>query len=165
MIESDKSKWEFRTEEIANLLNPAFCCLLVQDVVVAYSKENENSIPFSLIYFILPIVLHKETRESLPVKKTTSMHSWISNKQHLKIGFSERIINLKTITNEAIFFGCQNNVLTFDDNGIASKKQIKKSSWKKETETYQCRKKATFLGKWFALNDETSIYLSWGVIP
>ncbi len=68
--------WENRSVISANLLNPAFCGEVIRRTIWGYNSNSENEkIPFSLLSLILPIVLHKDTREKMPLRSSTYFHS------------------------------------------------------------------------------------------
>lgn len=65
--------WSKRTPEIANLLNPSFCAILLYSATFEYQKKaKNNSMPFPLLYLVLPIILHKSTRNR--VNSRTNAH-------------------------------------------------------------------------------------------
>jgi hypothetical protein len=55
------SAWNDRPTEIANLLNPAFCALLLAQAVRGYQEETKVGLPYALAFLVLPLVLHKPT--------------------------------------------------------------------------------------------------------
>ena len=74
--------WVLRPPEEANLLNPAFCCVTLAAAVLGYASVDKTGIPYPLTFLVLPTVLHKATRESLPSNRTrTSLAAWIQE-QH-----------------------------------------------------------------------------------
>ena len=65
--------WISRVVEEANLFNPAFCATLMAKTVDEYQKKAQHHFPFSLAFLVLPVVLHRATRESLPGSTITSL--------------------------------------------------------------------------------------------
>jgi hypothetical protein len=59
--------WNQRPIEIRNLFNPAFCGLVMHRAMCGYEEEESSpqGVPFSLTFLVLPLCLHKETREVL----------------------------------------------------------------------------------------------------
>jgi len=51
--------WIERTNEVAYLLNPAFCGRILYASVKEYENKANQPMPFALIYLILPLVLHR----------------------------------------------------------------------------------------------------------
>lgn len=160
--------WERRPPEIANLLNPAFCSLLVRDSVVGFEQENRRGMPYPLVFIVLPLVLHKQSRECLPVRIDTRLHGWLEANQAVGVGFVERARQLVPYTKEGIVFGMQAGTIRIAESGMLVRgvKSPTKSLWNQGTEPEICRKKAYFVGRWLAKAGEMStIYMLWGVCP
>ena len=96
--------WDELPTEISHLLNPAFCALILHSGVDAYVGESEQPMPFPLAYLILPIVLHEDTRQLLPIAKTTTMHAWLQRYPQVRVGFVERATRLVEFSNEGLRF-------------------------------------------------------------
>lgn len=94
--------WSKRTPEIANLLNPSFCAILLYSAIFEYQKKAKNNMPFSLLYLVMPIVLHKNTRNR--VNSRENMVVWLQRNPDVLIGFADRAKSLIGFTNEAIEF-------------------------------------------------------------
>jgi hypothetical protein len=67
--------WNTRIPEIAYLLNPAFCAAIIYIAIFEYQKKSTGAFPFTLSYLLLPIILHKNTRER--VSSRTNMATWL----------------------------------------------------------------------------------------
>ncbi len=158
--------WSERSPEIAYLLNPAFCARILYGVIDGYEKEKKEKFPFLLSYLVLPIVLHKKTRQR--IKTITKMQVWLQRNQELLIDFSKRAKSLVSITNEAIEFLLQYQVIIIDGANISIKNKLKQAKLKdiEDEEMLGCFETALALGKWFARNGTVeNIYQSWGVRP
>src|ERR1039457_6981771 len=55
--------WNDRPPEIAHLFNPAFCALLIREGVLGFVEVSPGGMPYPLVFLLLPIVLHKATRD------------------------------------------------------------------------------------------------------
>lgn len=159
--------WEKRSIEIASLFNPAFCSLILRQSIKGYLSEQSNGMPFSLSFLVLPIVLHRNTRERLPRNISTKMHVWVNNQGEAKVQFPERCKRLVQFTSEGMIYGMRENLFSVNDWGflVSSDKKIK-LPWSPDTESSECARKAEFVGRWFAQAGETStIFHMWGVCP
>jgi hypothetical protein len=58
-------RWDLRPVEIRNLFNPAFCGLVLMRALCGYEEEDERGMHFSLALLVLPLCLHKRSREIL----------------------------------------------------------------------------------------------------
>lgn len=164
-------EWEDRSSEEANLFNPAFCASLLAKTVDEYFKKTTTGMPFALGALVLPIVLHRATREALPQTILTSLHPWIQgNKEHL-VDFSLRVQRLNPITREAVMFGMSHKTLMLDDLGSIRVGENYKSVTDKRAplftiEAKECVERAGFVGRWFAAAGTTAtIFAAWGVVP
>ncbi|MGF7077722.1 three component ABC system middle component [Mucilaginibacter sp. UYCu711] len=146
--------WEDRSIITANLLNPAFCGEVIRRTVISFN-ENEKGLamPFVLAFLILPIVLHKRTRQKMPVKSTTYFHSWVEENEAVFIGFADRAKQMMPFTREAISFLMIQQAMTVDEEGFVYAGRYKKATPKGENteEINEIYKKAELLGKWLRL--------------
>ena len=148
--------WQKRSPEVANLLNPAFLSVVIQQCIKAYSVESKGNAPYVLPFLVSPIVLHKRTRDALPGQISTPFTTWITQLEgsHTKIGYSERASSVVPYVKEALAFAFANNIIiTEDDGSLRVNKQIRVPTRLNDTlteEVFICYKKASFSGRWFA---------------
>lgn len=161
--------WEQRPVEIANLLNPAFCSLLLMDAIGGYRSRNEGGMPYPVAFLILPLVLHEQTREALPNTIRTDLHVWLQNRPEIRYEAGRRIGQLIPYTKEALIFGMRHGLIDIDPQGTLLVQRSTSSRARPELQPVQIsaiRNRAGFLGKWFAkLGDPLIIYTMWGVRP
>jgi hypothetical protein len=161
-------EWEKRPIEIANLFNPAFGAIILRESIKAYQHESFVGMPYPLVFLILPLVLHKPSRQALPKTTATKLHGWILTTPQVGINLAERIRHLVPYTRETILFGMQMGIFNLDESGnfVLLKKRFAKPSWHKGTEPDLCRAKAEFLGRWlFKAGDISTIFIMLGVQP
>src|SRR4030042_6732456 len=98
--------WQKRSSEEANLLNPAFLALILHQCVKGYCDAGQSKAPYVLPFLIIPLVLHKGTREALPVKVSTTLSTWITRLQGVqaKTGYAERARSIVPYVKEALIF-------------------------------------------------------------
>lgn len=161
-------KWEDRSVVTANLLNPAFCGEVIRRAGLSYNAAGEQSLfPFSLAFLVLPIVLHKRTREALPKSTATYFHSWVELNEHLFIDFAERTRELLPYSREALLFLSHHKAIYIEGNGIAVT-HYKKTTSRDEhgQEVNEIFKRAEFLGRWFKqTGNEQTIYMFLKIQP
>ena len=155
--------WEDRSQIVANLLNPAFCGEIIRRTIAAYNNnEEEIRFPFSLLHLVLPIILHKKTRENMPQRSSTYFHSWVDENEYLFIDFACRVKELMPYTNESLKFLLLHNVANIDDHGKIEIVQYtrRNPTGDHSDEVKMIYKKAELLGKWFRLTgNEQTIYM------
>jgi hypothetical protein len=159
--------WNERTIEVACLLNPAFCGRLLYSTIKAYGAETKRPFPFALIYLVLPLLLHKQTREAISSK--TQMIVWIQRNERLLIGFAERAKQLVPITNEAIEFLLNSNYIRitpaaeFELNPLMG--SLSKTKYA-DDEIKACLTKSEHIARWFARAGKVeTIFFVLGVRP
>lgn len=163
-------QWTQRSVEEANLLNPAFCCAVLTSSDVGYMGIDKAGISYPLVFLVLPVVLHKPTRDLLPRSKRTSLAAWIQQNPEVRILFAERVIALKPYTREAILFGMLHDWLTLGEGcrlqTNLDDKNINLISKKLKDEAKECVKKARFVGQWFAsAGSAQTVMALWGIVP
>lgn len=159
--------WNMRAHEVAFLLNPAFCGRILYSTIRIYSEKTSRAFPFPLIYLVLPLVLHKETRNLINSK--TQLQLWIQNYPHLLIDFPQRAKNLVTITNEAVEFLLQTGNVMLTENGELEISPVSRALSKTkfvDDEISECLKKSEHIARWFATAGKVeTIYIEFGVRP
>ena len=163
--------WEKRAVEEANLFNPAFCAALLAKTTDDYRKKSGQLLPFALSFLVLPIVLHRQTRLSLPGTTLTSLLPWIQDNRDGLVDFPKRVSRLRGITREALLFGAQHQTLVLTGDGCLKLGSKHRSATERRTslftdEARQCVDRAGFLGRWFSsAGTIATIYAAWEVAP
>ena len=161
-------EWEKRSVEVKYLLNPAFCGRLLYAALVEYESKCKPPMPFPMLYLILPLVLHKKTREK--INSVTKLLNWTQANQDLLIGFSARASGLVEITNEAIeFLICAGKVQVTDAGEIIKTpgrgKKLSEADYLDE-EIKDCLNKSKHVARWFVdAGTPENVYVCLGVRP
>ncbi len=164
--------WSERPPEEQRLLNPSFCTLLLWHSARAHADIGNNrvGIEFEKCFLVLPIILHREIRESLPRMVTTSLPIWLGNNPLAPSTIADRARLLVPFTKDALRFGGIHGILQFEQSIVKAnpdwKKKIIRTLRDSSDEVRNCATRAEFLGKWFsrAGNAETVLSLL-GVKP
>ncbi|NCB42203.1 MAG: hypothetical protein EOM59_06245 [Clostridia bacterium] len=158
--------WKNRVPEVAYLLNPAFCSAVLYHTILEYQKRTNRGFPFTLVYLILPIVLHRSTRELVTSK--TNMVVWIQRYPEVLVTFPNRAKSLVPYANETIEYLLQTKVVEIVNGEINIAKTLSKTKIESITdkEIRECFNRAGHVGRWFAqMGAEENIYAAWGVKP
>lgn len=164
-------RWEDRAPEVANLLNPAFCGQIIHRCVLSYKRESDGSaMPYALAFLVLPLVLHRETRQAM---SGTRYHFqvWLNGNQHIKVGLAERARSIVSYSREALVFLQQTAAIQVrvPDAGLVTAARLRRRPrprFSASVETKDCLRKAETLGKWFArANSPATVYASLGLMP
>lgn len=160
-------KWTERPTEVAYLLNPAFCGRMLYGAIRAYSEEAQRDFPFPLVYLVLPLLLHKATRQS--ISSRTQFLIWQQQNEHRLVHFAERTRQLVKITNEAIEFLLQTGYILVNESGelaaVPTKRALNKTKFA-DDEVKECVNKSEHIARWFARAGKVeTIYIGLGVRP
>ena len=167
------NSWQDRAHEERNLLNPAFCSTLIWFAAKGASGNAtppRSSLSFTEAFLILPLILHQNTRESLPIRVSSSLPVWINANPLIIASLPKRAQALVPYTREAITFGGSAKIYTIEQNELivspACSSRIRTTIRETSVEVQQCMKKAEFLGKWFAhTGSPETIFTLLGVQP
>lgn len=162
------SNWTSKPQEIKNLFNPAFCGWILFEVVKSFHSEKGEGMPTPLFFLILPLVLHKKTRESLPARKNSNLRLWTSENASIMIDFGTRAQRMKKISYLALSQMIVAKKLKIENSKIVPSGSLRGVNSLKSlsTEISEIQKKTLFMGKWLAHSGHVaSIYTSFGVRP
>lgn len=158
-----------RPPEVAALMNPAFCALLLCDAVSGFTAESGGAMPFACVPLVLPLSLHTATRDLLPTTTRTKMHVWLQAHPEVRVSFGERTRQLYPYAREALLFASQRGLLAFTDHGaiLRTRKRFARGvSLTGSTDLSTSRKAAAFVGKWLVQAGEVgTVYAMWGIRP
>ena len=159
--------WTERPTEIAYLLNPAFCGRLLYGTIRAYNDESQRCFPFPLVYLVLPLLLHKATRQS--ISSRTQFLIWQQQNEYRLVHFAERAKHLVQITNEAVELLLQAGYVTVNESGELAATPTKRALHKTkfaDDEVKECVNKSEHIAKWFARAGRVeTIFIALGVRP
>jgi hypothetical protein len=162
--------WDERSVEERHLLNPGFCAMLLWHAAQGYAASQSKWMAIELSFLVLPFVLHKETRESLPSNIKTSLPTWLTEYPIIRARLGERSVTLRNFTREALILGGSHELLSLTHAGIHANTKMRKrvNTALKETsdEVRECAKGAEFLGRWLEnAGDSGTVMLLLGVRP
>ncbi|WP_427901723.1 three component ABC system middle component [Marinobacter bryozoorum] len=147
-----------RTIEQRNLLNPAFCAVVVWHIARGYCTESKTTndpqaLPLELVFVGASFVLRGQTRSQLPLTTRTSLATWIADHPMDRSAIAKGVLILRQYIREAILLGAQYGLISFTGSGVvaanASKKAI--SNYLRTTssdEVRECARRAEFVGRW-----------------
>jgi hypothetical protein len=168
------SLWQDRHVELANLMNPAFCGFLLLEAVRSYEKEANKGMPFSFAFLVLPLVLHKPTREAFPRRTTTTLLAWVQDQAQVRLDLPRHITSTATFSRESLRFLILRRLLDVEEDGtlrvgpgqLINTRGLQNRVISETEEVADCVGRARFLGRWLALSpDESTVYNFLGIRP
>ena len=135
--------------------------------MVTFEEEDDRGIPFSLIPLILPICLHKQSREILAPSTRSYFLKVVASHPQLLIGFGARAQDMLPFTFEALGLLHQLGTIQVRPDGrLKGNLQGVRKSITGSNETQAIQKVAKYMGKEFArIRDRATIYATMGIRP
>lgn len=156
--------WADRSHEERALLNPGFCASLLWHAASGYSSNGDGALSFEESFLVLPFVLHRETRETLPRSSRTSLTVWLDENPLARGRVVSRARLLVPFTKEALTFGGVHGLIRLDGGrllaGTTWKRAVNRTLTESSDEVKGCAKRATFIGKWFAQTGSAATVLA-----
>nr|VFK43712.1 MAG: hypothetical protein BECKTC1821D_GA0114238_10182 [Candidatus Kentron sp. TC] len=159
--------WNNRPREIRNLFNPAFCGLILARGIEGFTEKADRPMPFSLTLLILPLCLHKRTREQFKEARRAYFTKILQEHPEIRVGLAERARGLFPYMMEAFAYLMAQGVIVVDDSGsISVEKKTVRKTITGSLDTKDCQTIAKALGEKLAvLNDRVTIYTTLGIRP
>lgn len=164
------TSWSERPSEEKSLLNPAFCTNLLWQAAREYARIGSGALSFEESFLILPIVLHRETREALPHSTRTSLTVWLDQNPLARGRVESRARQLVPFTKEALTFGGIHGLLRLEVGKLHAnntfRSVVDQVLVQSSDEVRDCAKRAGFLGRWFAqTGSAATVFALIGVRP
>lgn len=159
--------WHLRPREIRNLFNPAFCGLIIVRGVEGFSDATNNPMPFSLTLLVLPLCLHKPTRDHIKDANRKYFIKILQEHPEIRINLASRIRGFFPYTMEAFSYLMNCGVIRVDKTGgIAINEKVVRKQIVGTQDTKDCQTVAHSLGRKLGLiNDRATIYTTLGIRP
>lgn len=159
--------WDQRPFEIRNLFNPAFCGLVIFRALHGYEEEDPNGMPFSLSLLVLPLCLHKDSREVLADSPRSYLLRTVEKNPQVMVGFADRVTSMLPYAFEGFGLlmerGC---IVIMPDGRIRTIPDKVRRSVTGTDETVSCQRVAKIVGKEFArIADRVTVYTTFGIRP
>lgn len=160
-------RWDERPFEIRNLFNPAFCGLVLFRAMKGYEEEDSRGMPFSLSLLVLPLCLHKDSREVFAASSRSYLLKVAEKNPQVQIGFADRAASMLPFALEGFGLLMERGCMTIANDGRLKTVPDKvRNSVTGTDETKSCERVARFIGKEFArIADRVTVYTTFGIRP
>lgn len=132
-----------------------------------FEGEDPRGMPFSLSLLILPLCLHKDSREVIATRSRSYLLKITEKNPQVQVGFANRASTMLPYAYEGFGLlmerGC---ILVADDGRLLTVHDKVRKSVTGTDETKSCQRVARFVGKEFArIADRVTIYTAFGIRP
>ena len=160
-------RWDRRPIEIRNLFNPAFCGLVLFRALQGFEEEDTRGMPFSLSLLVLPLCLHKDSREVIAGSSRSYLLKTAEKNQQIMVGFPDRAAQMLPYALEGFGLlmerGC---LIVAEDGRIQPVPNKVRKTIKGTDETVSCQRVARIVGREFArIADRVTVYTTFGIRP
>lgn len=160
-------RWDRRPFEIRNLFNPAFCGLVLFRALHGYEEEDPRGMPFSLSLLVLPLCLHKDSRELIASNPRSYLLKTTERNQQVMVGLANRAKQMLPYAFEGFGLlmerGC---IAVAEDGRIKTVSDKVRKAVIGTNETVSCQKVARIVGREFArIADRATVYTTFGIRP
>lgn len=159
--------WYKRPIEVRNLFNPAFCALVLCRAFNGFQETNVVGMQFSLALLILPLCLHKDTREIINANNRSYLLKVIERNPQLLVDFDVRVTDMLPFTLEGLGVALQYGCIKVGPTGtLQLVHETVRKTISGTAETKSIQRAARVVGKGFAeTTDRITIYTSLGIRP
>lgn len=158
--------WDNRSWVTAGMLNPAVVGAAIVATAHMYEEQSQEPMPWELIYLSVPMVLHKDTRESLPTRIDSHAAKWISDTAAIQSSFPQRVSSMAAYTREGLRYALRSGALILVEDGRLHGVPSWKLNKSRDQDLALIVGKAAFLGRWFAhTGTPATLYALFGVSP
>lgn len=160
-------RWNQRPFEIRNLFNPAFCGLILFRALHGYEEEGANAMPFSLSLLVLPLCLHKDSREVIASSPRSYLLKTTEKNQQIMVGFADRVTQMLPYAFEGFGLLMERGCIAIAGDGrIQTVSGKVRKTVSGTAETVSCQKVARIVGREFArIADRATVYTTFGIRP
>lgn len=164
---TDLLPWNRRPAEVANLLNPAYFAVLINNACDGYKSKAQEDLPYPLPFIALPLLLYPDTAETLPKTSSSRLHIWLQQNPEVLFDFAERANRLAPYIREGISFGISHKVIQLAASGrIVAQRLSALKGWEDAPAPRIVSKQAHLVGKMFGqCKDVKTLFSMFGVTP
>ena len=120
-------------------------------------------------FLVLPLTLHKPTRDALPGRANVAFAGWVAENNPLLAELPDRVNRLRSVTREALLFAVDHQLLAIHDGSLVPGANPLRPNARPPVSTddvNEARGTAGLLGRWFAnQGGQAEILQGMGVTP
>jgi hypothetical protein len=158
--------WVTRSSATAAMLNPAVVAVAIAAAADRYEDFSGEPMPWELIYLVVPMALHRDTREALPARVSSHPANWVTEHAVLQAGLPARASGLAPYVREGFRFGLRTGAIAIVQSGRLSGTLERKLEREAAGDLPLIVTASAFLGRWFAhIGTPATVFALFGVAP
>lgn len=135
--------------------------------LAGFEEEDDRGMPFSLSLLVLPLSLHKDSRDVIASRPRSYLLKTAEKNQQIMVGFADRVTQMLPYAFEGFGLLMERGCIAVTDDGRIQTvhKKVRKTV-DGTAETVACQKVARVVGKEFArIADRATVYTTFGIRP
>lgn len=149
------------------MLNPALIATILAGAAESYEARSGETMPWEYSYILVPLVLHRDSREALPSRLNSHMTSWVVEHPVLIAGLPSRARELAPYIREGLRFGLRTESLKMERDGTLMGRLLSSpSTLNRSKELAVLVRSSGFVGRWLTVaNRPSDVFALLGVSP
>jgi hypothetical protein len=147
------------------MLNPALVAAVLVAAASEYRRVGRGAMPWELAFIIVPLCLHRQSRDELPGRTNAHLPHWVAEHPLLQAGLARRAVDLRWFVLEGLRFAIAHGYLELED-GLLVGNWTAKVAPADVGDIRSIVKSAAFVGRWLTKTDKTStVFALFGLAP
>jgi hypothetical protein len=162
---NDPEERQTRASDEWALYNSAFLAALIAAASFDYEARRGEAMPWYLPFLVLPLVIARPIRVSLPKRANAYISNWVRTSPIAVLDVPLMARALAPYVREAIRFGARSGILQIQAARISSVLSPSVVAREAAGEAHQIVGAAALVGRWFASEDPEQVFAQFGVRP
>jgi len=159
-------QWDFRSTASSSMLNPPLIATIIAAAANRYENRSGDAMPWELLYLVVPMALHRDTRKVIPNRINSHLPRWVEKNPVIQAGLAPRARSLAPYVREGLRYGLHCGAITLHADGTLTGTIQGRLDRSKDPELAVIVETASFLGKWFAhVGRPATVFAVLGVTP
>jgi hypothetical protein len=158
--------WDERSTALAAMLNPVLVSVLIASAADRYEHETGSPMPWELSFLVVPMSLHRGTRDVIPNRINSNLAKWVEDNAVLRAGLAPRARSLAPYVREGFRVGVRHAAITVHAGGGISGSLAGRLPSIAHDYIRPLTTTAAFLGRWFGhMGSSSTVFAVLGVKP
>ncbi|MFJ6900567.1 three component ABC system middle component [Streptomyces hokutonensis] len=156
--------WAERPPLGAAMYNPALIACLLCAAAGAYKRHTPAGMPLALSFVIVPLALHRGSRDAFPATTSTHLSKWVERHPVVRTGFPDRAQALVDSVRQGLRFALRHRILELHEDALLPSAALPAKA-AEYPELDDILRIGRLLGRWLAKDDTATVFALLGVAP